>query len=230
MAKSVRNVPSGKTTESGAPSVQGMPNAQPGAGQRLSTALTRVIDKIREPLMSYVKAFGAIQETRAQLAPRVIAAFEDWSKETGRTQFVEFCRVIDPTIPTHSRDSEDGPGYKSHRTYTAMDYLRRKWAEMERAKNAAANGGASGNATPVRTAGWRMARMLATITPMIRPADRAEFWNVIGAELGLTAAQMNTLKRVAESTQPLVEVHVRPQPLKVVHVDTGEPAEAAKAA
>ena len=181
-------------------------------GGKLSPELSRNIEALRKPFLDYVQGFASMSARRDELAPRFMAALDDWRKETGRTQFIEFCRTVDPSIPTRRDDSPEGPGYRNHRSYQAADYLRRKSSRTD---------SGVGRATPIRNSSWKLSRLLATLLPLVRKDSVSEFWNAIATEFDLAKGQVNTLKRMTETTQPIMEIHAKPQPLKMIHVEIG---------
>lgn len=186
------------------------------AGGKLSNALTKVIEGIRVPFTAVVDGFAAFRVKAEELAPRFMAAFSDWQKETGRERFVEFCRVVDPRIPMQRDSNESGEGYRSSHAYQAADNLRRIY-------NASAEGreqrGGNGRNAPMRTATWRMARFAASLLPLLKKEAIAQFWAAVATELELSPTQVNTLRNVTETTKPLIEVVARPQALKIVHAE-----------
>lgn len=172
-------------------------------GNVLSASLAKIVDAIRKPFMAFAQQHGAMLQRRAELAPQFMAAFGDWQKETGRGAFVEFCRVIDPSIPVE-RD-----GYRAHASYQAADYLRRLVGRTDQG---------NGRATPVRSSSMALARLLATILPLVREKEHDAVWAAVEAEFGFRRGQVVTLQRMTAATQPFLELHAKPQPVKVIHV------------
>lgn len=167
----------------------------------LSAGTRKMIADIKRPFMAYVNQFAGLAETRAQLAPKFMKIFGKYTSEIGGN-FVDFVRVLDPNTPN------DRAEYRIFKSYTAADYLRRLAGRRDTGTN---------RAKPVRSNLAIMARLLATIQPLV--SDGEAFWKGIAGEFGLTARQVTKLRQVVSSAQPIIRITVpHPVPARIVHV------------
>lgn len=173
---------------------------QPQAGP-LPAAVSRAIDSIRRPFTQFVTGFTSLSTRRAELAPELMKAFAKWQAAAGGN-FVGFVRVLDPTVPA------DRDGYRNHKAYQAAEYLRRLVGRTDTATRT----------QPVRSNLTALARMLATVLPLVR--DVEVVWSAVEAEFGLQPRQLSRLRQVTGTVQPLLRLaHVRPQAAAVVHME-----------
>jgi hypothetical protein len=99
--------------------------AQAPAPLEISGRVASMVDTLRKPFLGLVTSLTTVFETRDELAPKFMKAFDAFEDDTGGT-FVDFVRLFDATVPL------DRKGYKSHNTYTKADYLRRIVQQEER--------------------------------------------------------------------------------------------------
>ncbi len=168
----------------------------------VSKHTSHLIDVIREPFAAYVTAFVALNETRAQLAPKFMKAFNAWAAETGKP-FVAFVRLLDPTVPVQSAE------YRRHRAFMAADYLRRLAATSARQEAAEAAGegvgtgiGAEAPATPQEA----IARLIAAILPLIALEHHGRLWSIIQDELHWTEQRVARLRDQVQVVKPIATV------------------------
>lgn len=173
-------------------------------GGSLSATVRRAIDGLRRPFMGFVTQFSAVTARRAEIAPELMRVFARWQTETGNGSFIAFVRVLDPSVPME-RD-----GYRVHRSYMAADYLRRLSGRGDTGAN---------RAKPMRSSLQSLARMIATVTPLV--ADQTQLWQAISSEFGLKPRQVVRLREVVASVEPLFRIeHPRPvRRLNVIHME-----------
>lgn len=178
----------------------------------ISAKVTTAINGLRKPFMSYAAKFGELTEARKDFAPKLMKVFGAWMQDTGSNRFVQFVRLLDPTIPM------DREGYRAHHSYMAADYLRRASGRKDTGTN---------RAKPVRSNLAIMARLLATIQPL--SLDPAALWEGVKREFALTDRQVTKLQQVVAASQPLIRIpNVKPFRVKIVHVPHDEAVAAAR--
>jgi hypothetical protein len=164
-------------------------DAEPEGPKEPTQKTLRMIDDIRRPFLSFVDDFGAITQSRAELAPRFMRAFGAWSHDTAGS-FVAFVRLLVPEVPT-ARDA-----YRAHPAYQAADYLRRKAADD-----------AVGERPQVppedrpATPGRALAKVLAAILPML--SDPEALWAAFIQELHWTPEQIARLQGAINREGPI---------------------------
>lgn len=169
-------------------------DTMPGVGRSVETptlsAKTRaMIEGIREQFSTFVDDFTAlVSSSRAELAPRVMRAFDAYKNETDGT-FVDFVRQLDATVPA------DRVKYRAHRSYQAADYLRRLVAQAPRAM---ARKRGPRPATPLVA----LARLIATVLPAVDPTGQV--WAAFVKEMHWTAEQAKRLQKLAASQGAVV--------------------------
>lgn len=164
------------------------------AAIEMSAKLTKIIAGIREPFRLYVSDFAALSVSRAKLAPTFMKAFGAFQAETG-ANFVSFVRTLDPTVG-HTREE-----YRASKSFLAADYLRRLVSTATRSPgNAAAPG--STRATPLDG----MARLLASLLPLISADQVTQLWDTVGTELHWSERQVTRLRNMVTSAASLVTV------------------------
>lgn len=167
----------------------------------LSLKLTNAIHGLKKPFLAFSQQFGILAESRAELAPRFMRVHGSYLQEGGGS-FVDFVRLLDPSVPA------DRTAYRAHKGYQAADYLRRLVSRRDVTGN---------RAKPVRSNLNAMARLIATIQPLV--VDQAAFWGGISTEFGLSVRQTTRLKQVVSASQPLIKITAKPQRnVKVIHV------------
>lgn len=170
----------------------------------LSAALKRQIEAVKKSFNSFAKELGLVNETRAELAPRVMKAQAAFQTETGNASWLGFYRLLDPTIPT------DRDGYRAHPSYKAGEYLRRLSGRSD-------VGGKGTQSTRGKGVNG-LARVIATLLPIVSNQDA--LWAGIAKEFSLTARQIGNLRTATGQVKPLmVLAGVRPQAIKIIHAE-----------
>lgn len=176
----------------------------------MSAALKRQIEALRKPFHAFAHDFGKLAETRAELAPKFMSAYGTYLQQTGGS-FVDFCRLIDPSIPA------ERSAYRAHKSYQAADYLRRLVARRDVGAR---------RTRPVRSNVTVLARALGSLLPLVK--DQDQFWSGVAAEFGLTQRQVGRLRTVTGEVKPLLDLRgVKPTQTRIVHVPTEAEAKAA---
>lgn len=185
-------------------------------GAIIPTSIMKMIDNLRAPVRSYVTLYVKGETTREDLAATFMGAYHKYEDAgVAGSSFVAFCRLIDPTIPLPTKE------YKKHRTYAALDYLRRKHT-------------AAGTGKRDPRANWMevTARVLASVFGVVADKDRLwmhvenEFVPVIGA------GRMTKLRAMVEQTEGLVVLKAKPitnANVELTHVEHTEHQQSAAA-
>lgn len=161
----------------------------------LSAKVRRLVDGIRGPFKSFVADFATLTATRSELAPTFMKACGAFQAETGQT-FVDFVRVLDSTVGPARAD------YRTHRAYQSADYLRRLVAQSSRPKVANEGQRAAAPATPLDG----MARLLASMLPLLGADQITRLWETVGSGLHWSERQIAGLQHRVESAEALVNV------------------------
>lgn len=160
------------------------PDAQP-------TARTlRLIEAVLEPFRAFVDDFAVITQSRDELAPAFMRAFDAWKADTAGS-FVGFVVYLDATVPT------DRAGYRANPVYQAADYLRRKAAAAALPQRETPEG-----ERPVSPM-VALARLIATILPMLGEQQPA-LWSAFVAEMHWSEAQIARLQTIVNKEGPIV--------------------------
>lgn len=157
----------------------------------------RLVEGIRAPFLTFVSDFAALTTSRADIAPKFYKAFLAWQGDTHQT-FVQFVRDLDPSIGSARAD------YRKHKTFQAADYLRR--LAIRAAKPAVKKGEA---APAPASALDGMARLLASVLPMIHRDQLPKLWEAVSTELHWSPRKMTHLQHLVAQVDPLASV--RPQ-------------------
>src|SRR4051812_16769519 len=91
----------------------------------LSTAQRKALQALKRPVTDAAARFKVVREKLTELAPKVIKLFNEITATSEGFTFVEFCRLFDATIPTHAADRDGEIGYRNHRVYYTLAYMRR---------------------------------------------------------------------------------------------------------
>lgn len=190
----------------------------------LSAAFQRQVQTLKRPVMDAARQFSVVREKLSDLAPRVVRLFAAIQAEHDGVTFVEFVRMFDPTVPTHASERNGAEGYRTHKTYYTLDYMRRL------VRNQAGQGRPRGQQGVRDSATDGLARTLATLFQVV--ADHEPIWTAIQQEFGFTERLLTRLRKRVEDTKPLVKLAVV-KPLKVgnvVHMERPQAAPAPEAA
>lgn len=196
-----------------APSVNSATDVSIGS---LSTANRRTLQGLRRSVLDTARSFGAVRERCEVLAPKIVRLFNAAVADNERLTFVAFARMFDPTVPTHAADrDEKTPGYRNHRVYYTLQYMRRLVVQAPRGQQGVRN-----SATDA------LARTLATILQVI--AEPEAVWTAIQQEFQFGERLMTRLRKRVADTQPLVKL-AAPKPIKAgdtIHMPHTAPAPA----
>lgn len=146
----------------------------------------RLIDDVRRPFTAFVDEHSIVLESRADLAPKFVRAYDAFRTDTEQS-FVAFVRLFDPEIPA------DREGYRNHRTYQAAEYLRRVVANQ-------AKPALPVNKRPV-TPLVALARLLATILPDM--VDHEILWAAFVKEMRWSQGQVARLQTIVNREGPV---------------------------
>lgn len=184
----------------------------------LSAAHKRTIAGMRRQVLDAARTFGAVRERLSDLAPKVVKLFKDIEGENPSITFVDFTRMFDPSVPTHSRDRDGVIGYLNHRTYYTLQYMRRLVQQKSRPRGAGQ--GVRDSATD------GLARTLKTILQILPEDAQGEIWNVVQAEFGFGERIMTRLRKRVDATKPLFKLDAsRVKVGNVIHMDRAAAAE-----
>jgi hypothetical protein len=193
-----------------------MPDVQAITVQTLSAPHRRSLQALRRPVIDAARSFGIVREKLTDLAPKVIKLFNAIVAEQERAvTFVDFCRMFDPSIPTHAADREGVIGYRNHRVYYTLAYMRRLVIQPT---------GRRGQQGVRDSATDALARTLATILQIV--AEPESVWSAIQGEFGFSERLMTRLRKRVEATKPLIRLEAT-KPAKVgsvIHMDRLTPA------
>lgn len=197
-----------------------------------------VVQKLRDKFVGVAEAFGNALKKRAEIVDDYMAtwnvvntALAAENPPRGPMNFVQYARLIDPSIPTE-RTGENS--YRNHAGYQAAEYIRRLY--NQRQANEARTGNAAGTGTdeegnPVNARGQRVAafspaqqlhRTLATVLQVIAPSQHAALWRQVGEELKLTPEMVDNLKAAVAETTPLIDLSSlkgKARTVKVLHME-----------
>lgn len=201
-----RHTPRTATT---APAGASQGDEEPETAKPLSAVVARAVDAIRLTFSSFVDDFAAFTISGEDLAPRFMKTYRKWEAETGGS-FVAFVRLLVPALPM------DVKGYKAHSAYASADYLRREAARMERQGTTPVE---RAQAIANRPASPRvaMARLMASIMPLIAPDALAVLYDAMRTQLNWTDNQVAGLRELVGEETPLVRI----RPPRGVHIDAG---------
>lgn len=171
----------------------------------ISAAHRKQVNDLKRPVMDAAGKFAAVREKLSDLAPKVMKVFTAITAENERFTFVEFVRLFDASVPTKA-GGEDG--YRVHRTYYTLSYMRRM-VQLGGAQRQGAGQGVRNNATDA------LARTLATVLQIV--ADQEAVYRGIQEEFGWGERIMTRLKKRVEDTRPLFKL-ATPKPLRIGNV------------
>lgn len=172
--------------------------------ENLSAGMARQVAALKRPVMDAARQFGAVRERLSDLAPKVLRLFASIQAEHDGFTFVDFVRLFDSTVPAHAAERDGVEGYRTHKTYYTLDYMRRLQAGRPRGRQ-----GVRDSATDA------LARTLATVLQVVESPEPV--WAAIQQEFGFTERLLTRLRKRVEDTKPLVRLAVA-KPLKVGNV------------
>lgn len=199
-----------------------MPDVQTLTVGNLNAAHRKTLQALRRPVTDAARSFGIVREKLQGLAPKIVKLFDSIKAEHTNFTFVDFCRMFDGSIPTHAGDRDGKIGYRNHRVYYTLAYMRR----LVQATSASTRRGQQGVRDSATDA---LARTLATILQIV--AEPEPVWAAIQAEFGFGERLMTRLRKRVEATKPLIKLEAA-RPVKasgVIHMERiAEPATSAE--
>lgn len=202
---------------------------------KLTADTRRKVETLRTAFGDYAESLRQAFTKREELVGPVMKLYGLCMSEIPNLSYVQFMGMLDPTIPINQRDDKtvDGrlvKGYRSHPTYVAGEYVRRLALQNQRGTRA--DGATGGTRQRGPNATERLARLLATMVPLVKDAEA--FWQAVGGELQVDATALARLRRMTDSTEPLLRLpnltQARRFPVRVLHVAPQPAAGAAAAA
>lgn len=175
----------------------------------------KMILGLRRPIIEAAQKFGVVRDTLKMIAPRVMGAFFDIKRNNTKFTFVEYARMIDPTVPTHDQARDGVPGYKEHKTYYTMDYMRRMETQRPRGRQGVRDTATDG-----------LARAIRTILQVVAEQDLV--WTQVKQEFQLTDRMVTSLRKRVESAEPLFTLKIaKPVHIaKIVHMESTKTVQA----
>ena len=197
----------------------------PSNQNTLSGKTERAIEAIKAQVLSFSQAYTAYTDLgstlvlrRKEIAPKFMKAFAMWQEETPNGDFVGFVRHLDPNTPLERE------AYRAYRTFQACQYLKRLNAVQERKELAVSEGRsmASDGPRPL-SQGDAVARLVASLLPVIPQSEQGKFWAGLQHELHWTERQIEKLQESISSVEPLVMIKVpnRGVIIRLVHPING---------
>lgn len=179
--------------------------------EMLPASHKRSVQALRRPVLEAARSFGTVRERLSELAPKIVKLYNSITADVERFTFVDFVRMFDGTVPTHAADRDGNTGYRNHRTYYTLAYMRRL-VQTQGTRNRTP-GGVRDSATDA------LARTLATVLQIV--SDHEQVWNAIQSEFGFTERLMTRLRKRVDNTKPLIKLEAtRPAKVgKVIHMD-----------
>lgn len=178
----------------------------------LSAAHKRSLQALKRPVMDAARQFGAVREKLSDLAPKVVKLYTAIQADNERFSFVEFVRLFDATVPTHAADRDGTSGYRNHRTYYTLQYMRRI-VQLGAGNRQRGQQGVRDSATDA------LARTLATVLQIV--AEPENVWTAIQQEFNFSERLMTRLRKRVDATKPLIVLKTaRPAQVgNVIHMD-----------
>lgn len=164
----------------------------------LTKAQRTQIGNLKRSVLDAAQKYGAVREKLTDLAPKVIAVFNNIVADNPAFQFVTFARMFDSTVPTHAADRDGEIGYRNHRTYYTLSYMRRvvqQAGTQRKGRQGVRDSSVDG-----------LARTIATILSIVKESDAERVWNAIQTELGFGERVMTGLRRRVEETKPIIKL------------------------
>jgi hypothetical protein len=183
----------------------------------LSADHRRQVKELTRPITDVAQKFGVIRERLSELAPKVVKLFNAISAAHDGFTFVEFARLFDPSIPTHAADRDGETGYRNHKVYNTLTYMRRLVQTNRQGRRG--QQGVRDSATDA------LARVLRTLQGIVK--DDAPLWNAVQSEFQFSERLMTRLRKRVASTEPLIHLSVtKPATLgAVIHMERHADAE-----
>lgn len=172
----------------------------------LAAADKRTVVQLRRPVAALARVLSQARESVTEIAPRVMRLYRELEgkHEVRLGGFVGFARLIDPTVPTHAADNDEGAGYRNHKTYYTLTYIRRTFTTANRQR------GQQGRRDPATD---QLARTLATILQVM--ADPAPVWAALSTEFKMSPRMIARIKTRVEAVQPILNLRGLGRPMRV---------------
>lgn len=171
---------------------------------KLSGAHRRTLATLKRSVLDAARAFGTVRERLTDLAPKITKLYNGIVAENERFTFVEFARMFDPSVPTHAADRDGTTGYRNHRVYYTLAYMRRLVQT--------ASTGRRGQQGVRDSATDGFARTIATVLQLVK--DPETVWTAIQSEFDYSERLMTRLRKRVAETQPIIKL-VSTSPAKI---------------
>lgn len=170
------------------------------------------VGDLKGNVTSIAKQLWTVREASRTVAPKIMKLYNTLAAKYERLGgFVGFARLFDNTIPLKA-GTTDAPGYRQHKTYVALDYMRR----LIRVRPARGTQGRRDPATD------QLGRALATIVQIVKGDAMNVVWDAIATEFGLSERAIARLKSRVGQVSPLIDLKaIKPinvTPSNVIHV------------
>lgn len=178
----------------------------------LSAVEQRALTGLRKSVTSLSEKFGVVRESAREIAPRVMRLFNELAaKHENLGGFVGFARLFDSSIPTHAADKDGIEGYRKHKVYYTLDYMRRLVNIRPR--------GQQGRRDPALD---QLARTIATVLQIVKDPDPV--WSALTSEFRFSPRMVARLKSRVESVKPVIDLSSVIKPInlssaKIIHME-----------
>lgn len=194
--------------------------------KNFSTKVRDGIAGLKKTVAGLAKDLAVFREKALDAAPRLMKVFKLACAENDDLKWIDFVRLFDPTVPAWPKvDDTRGPGYQAHKTFNAMQYMKR----LEDTKGRRGQKNADGT-TQVRGGA---ADTLAAILGMVAALpglDMERIYTTIKSRANYSDKALNNLKRRVERVTRIADVEVSKGEVHIVRVHAApatetEPAE-----
>lgn len=165
--------------------------------ESISAVYRRQVVGLKRQVTELANKFGVVRESLKETAPKIMKLFNQIKVQHEAITFVEFARFFAPDLPTHAVDRDGVVGYRNHKVYYTLDYMRRMANLKPRGRRGVRDSSADG-----------LARSLATILQVVDGDSADTIWKAVQTEFGYGERVMTGLKRRVENTKPLVSLTV----------------------
>lgn len=177
----------------------------------LSAVEKRAVTGLKKSVLSLSESFGVVRQKASEIAPQIMRLFKGLAAKHDDLDFVGFTRLFDSSIPTHADDKDGAEGYRKHKVYYTLDYMRR--LTMKRRT------GQQGKTDPAID---QLARTLATILQIVKDPDPV--WDALTSEFGFSSRMLGRLKTRVAAAKPVIDLSHVIKPInvagaKVIHME-----------
>lgn len=176
----------------------------------LSAGDQKTVKGLAGTVAAISKQFEDVREKAREAAPRIMRFFKELQVKHDSLDFVGFVRLFDPTLPPHADEKNGVKGYRTNRTYYALDYMRRLLTVR--------TGGARGQVDPATD---ELARLIATMLTVVK--DPEPIWKAVATELQFGDRAIARLKTRVGATKPLLNLGIKPLNIPAAQVIHMEP-------